>query len=345
MLNNLLLTTLLTTGVALATPVCDAPNLQKQADNVVTNYSLTLNFQNQSITNYGGQETGYLSYTGTDKETIKNYSGTNLALNVQATHYKTQVQYTQSGTTYNFITNTEWYDTFGYIYDNATLILNVFQIDTYNYNVDTETNVTVSMNLQSGIFNLTEYEVEEEWWLKTVYTTVEDWSQYIHRQTRQFQAREILYDIEDVNNNFFYTKQTWWLDGRTQADNTEITLQPNKTNYIAIMYMPMVEASVNNQTVDASYTTLPFRDTDDLNQTNFVFTGTNIIPDGTYEVVDLPGLMWQILEMPFAFVSQAFNVTLFPGTPYQVNISNLFLSIVAIFVFVWLIGLLFKLKG
>ena len=70
-----------------------------------------------------------------------------------------------------------------------------------------------------------------------------------------------------------------------------------------------------------------------------------IAQGGTYEVIDLPGLMWDILTMPFAFVSQAFNLTLFPGTPYQINIANLFLSLIAIVTFVWLISFFLKLKG
>ena len=63
------------------------------------------------------------------------------------------------------------------------------------------------------------------------------------------------------------------------------------------------------------------------------------------EVVNIPGLMFEIIGMPFAFVSQAFNLTLFPGTPYQINIANLFLSIIAIFVFVWIVSLFIKNKG
>lgn len=51
------------------------------------------------------------------------------------------------------------------------------------------------------------------------------------------------------------------------------------------------------------------------------------------EYIDLPGLMFQILSMPFAFISQAFNLTLFPGTNYQINIANtlmVFLGVLAI---------------
>lgn len=46
------------------------------------------------------------------------------------------------------------------------------------------------------------------------------------------------------------------------------------------------------------------------------------------EVVDIPGLMFTILGMPFAWISQAFNFTIFPGTPYAVNISHVFLTVI-----------------
>lgn len=71
----------------------------------------------------------------------------------------------------------------------------------------------------------------------------------------------------------------------------------------------------------------------------FFFYGIFAIQPTT-EVIDLPGLMFQILGMPFAFISQAFNVTLFPNTPYQVNISNIFLTLIAILIFLWLIKLI-----
>ena len=345
MLKSLVLTTLLTTGVAVATPVCDAPNLQKKADNIVTDYSLTLSLQNSSVSTYGNVDTGYLSYKGQDNERIRNYSGTNLALNVLASQYKTKVTYNENGYINTFFVNTEWYDEYVYWYDDASLIVNIFQIDTYNYNIDTNINTTVSIDIDTNIFNLSTYTVDQAYWLRSVYTTVEDWSTYLHRQLTSFNGRKILNDIEDVNNNFYYTQSTSWLPGETRNDTFDIELQPNNRNYMLVVYMPMVRARENGNIVGSNYTTIPFIDEDDMSIENFVFSGTNVIPGGTYEVVDIPGLMWQILEMPFAFVSQAFNLTLFPGTPYQVNISNLFLSIIAIFVFVWLIGLLFKLKG
>lgn len=65
-------------------------------------------------------------------------------------------------------------------------------------------------------------------------------------------------------------------------------------------------------------------------------TATYIAVDTQYEVVDIAGLMFNILGMPFTFISTAFNLELFPGTPYYVNISNLLLGIFALIVFIWI---------
>lgn len=46
------------------------------------------------------------------------------------------------------------------------------------------------------------------------------------------------------------------------------------------------------------------------------------------EVVDIPGLLFQILGMPFAWISTAFNFTIFPNTPYAVNISHIFMAVI-----------------
>lgn len=55
------------------------------------------------------------------------------------------------------------------------------------------------------------------------------------------------------------------------------------------------------------------------------------------EVIDIPGLMLQIISMPFTFISTAFNVTLFPGTQYQVNVGNFILGLIAILTILFII--------
>lgn len=58
------------------------------------------------------------------------------------------------------------------------------------------------------------------------------------------------------------------------------------------------------------------------------------------EVVDIPGLMFTILTMPFAFISQAFDLTLFAGTAYQINVSQLFLGLIGVAMLLWVLKII-----
>lgn len=68
---------------------------------------------------------------------------------------------------------------------------------------------------------------------------------------------------------------------------------------------------------------------------NSISTAT--IENEDVEVIDLPGLLFSILTMPFSFISVAFNLTIFPGTPYQLNISNLIMTIIASLLLIFII--------
>ena len=50
--------------------------------------------------------------------------------------------------------------------------------------------------------------------------------------------------------------------------------------------------------------------------------------------------MFKILTMPFSFISQAFNLTLFPNTQYAFNISNFFLGLITISFMLWVLKLI-----
>lgn len=61
-----------------------------------------------------------------------------------------------------------------------------------------------------------------------------------------------------------------------------------------------------------------------------------------YEVVDIAGLMFNIIAMPFSFISQAFNLTIFPNTPYEINFGNIFLTIMTTLILLFVIKLVMK---
>lgn len=74
----------------------------------------------------------------------------------------------------------------------------------------------------------------------------------------------------------------------------------------------------------------------------------SIIPvqfGNTIEVIDLPSIMYDVLTMPYQFISVAFNLTLFPNTPYQINLANAFLGIFAFLVLFFIIRVIVKAKA
>lgn len=65
-------------------------------------------------------------------------------------------------------------------------------------------------------------------------------------------------------------------------------------------------------------------------------------PTDSYEIIDIPGLMFSILGMPFAWISTAFDLTLFPGTPYTINIAHVFMAIISASIFIFIIKKVIK---
>jgi len=58
----------------------------------------------------------------------------------------------------------------------------------------------------------------------------------------------------------------------------------------------------------------------------------NKVSSGKTEVIDMWGLVATMVSIPFTFLSQAFNLTLFAGTPYAFNFSSLLLTFVCLLV-------------
>ena len=73
------------------------------------------------------------------------------------------------------------------------------------------------------------------------------------------------------------------------------------------------------------------------NNAGLSFTYKYYINNPTYEIIDLPNVMLSILTMPFTFFSQAFNLTLFPNTPYAINVGHTILIVVGVIGAIYLI--------
>lgn len=63
------------------------------------------------------------------------------------------------------------------------------------------------------------------------------------------------------------------------------------------------------------------------------------------EIIDLPSLIFTIITLPFTFINTAFNLTLFQGTPYQINFANIISLIIGGLILIYIIKLIMQLKG
>ena len=83
------------------------------------------------------------------------------------------------------------------------------------------------------------------------------------------------------------------------------------------------------------------------NMTISYITSTGSTPPSTpttsnYEIVPIIPMLYSILTMPFSFLSQAFNLTLFVGTPYEVHIGSIILIILSILILLFFARLIIK---
>lgn len=183
-------------------------------------------------------------------------------------------------------------------------------------------------------------------------------------------------NIRDCNYDVYYqtalASTTGW---RTTQTKIEDYLSGNSNNWIT-SYTGMIHsnAETGQNAYDDIYGDLYYFDQNNVDTTYLIFTiqvttktqdGENItfsspqdqfikaiklnfdytyVIDNTttYEVVDIPGLLFNILVMPFAFISQAFNFTVFPGTPYALNISHIVMALIVAGILIFIIKRIFK---
>lgn len=365
-LGNLITASLLSMGVANVTPIYDKQpnnNLTEKAEentsNIVQDYTidLTKTYINDLETN--NQIINGINTDAYDKGTLKdvkyNINGTNNYLNIVGNEYRT-IAYKKSTDANNpeladiyMYKNVEDYGVNFQPYINYTRVVTLLKFNSYNFNKDVNAHITINFDVEDFYPTYTdEIIIDYVAMGRNVYTTTKsNWDSLIGRQTTTNQCKTIIDEIKNVNNGFYYseTSEIFEIDAYNYTDEFDLEIVQGGATYIAIEYTPLVKAHFYdhyaNDTYDYTYSNV--MSTQSMFQINtYTISGTNIIVQGGYEVIDLPGLMWQILTMPFAFVSQAFNLTLFPGTPYQLNIANLFLSIIAILTFVWLISFFLK---
>ena len=116
------------------------------------------------------------------------------------------------------------------------------------------------------------------------------------------------------------------------VNNTQITtLAPNQ------IYTYTENWNTNEETKELKIYLVEVGNTDNISATTTINLTIPTTQKSEYEVINIPEVMLYIITMPFTFYSQAFNFTLFTGTPYAINIGQLILGIIGSLLMIWLI--------
>ncbi|MFA5453438.1 MAG: hypothetical protein WC248_07685, partial [Candidatus Methanomethylophilaceae archaeon] len=245
-----------------------------------------------------------------------NINKSNDYINIKETTYTQTIQLTNSYDSIYQIQN--YYDYNTIRYETSAIIIT--EITTYsgitNNTIDYE--ISLLNNNYIGVYPEIDIDLIQ-------YKTNNDLSEYIN-QTNYAILNNQLAIFTDITNNFSYTQTKNFNDATLdQSYNVITNIQLNNIwKTYMITYIKWIDdtseyLTINGYHIDNDLFTM---------DTGEIFG--SIYVGGGYEYVDIPNLMFTILTLPFSFISQAFNLTLFPNTPYSINIGNLFLSVVAI---------------
>lgn len=165
--------------------------------------------------------------------------------------------------------------------------------------------------------------------------------------THGYQTTRIINNNVDILKTQFPINSGNWIVNPNFEQNIQIT--NNKTNYYIIYLQPYYYSDEENnmEQVESNIAaTGTINNHQVFTYNNIEINGTEIIAStGTGEIVNIPGVMFTVLGMPFTFLSTAFNLTIFPGTAYEVNIGTMLLCVIAVLTFVFLIRIIIKAFG
>ena len=123
----------------------------------------------------------------------------------------------------------------------------------------------------------------------------------------------------------------WRVGSELEPYNVSIAYNNNIDNYFSFSSVIEYNYNKNGSTIYSQEWTI----------TEIHIIDTPIV-ERPYEVLDIPSVIFTIFTLPFTFMTKAFDVTIFPGTPYQINFSNLVMLILGGITFIYLIHFLFK---
>lgn len=141
----------------------------------------------------------------------------------------------------------------------------------------------------------------------------------------------------------------------TQKTNLENSITSLQANYDELSEeyetLETIKNNINNQLdalqedfdeLTASYEEFRNEYGEYIENYENILTAYRELLDTGNGVVDIKGIMFDTLSMPFVFINKAFDITLFSGTAFAINIANLIKDILALLAILFLFGLFKK---
>lgn len=125
----------------------------------------------------------------------------------------------------------------------------------------------------------------------------------------------------------------YWLSGTYRFKSDQVGTWGYNGNYVNIDTFYEQNTGLNFVSLDLNWRLL-------VSSNNYQVQYAS--SDINQEVIDVNGLILDLIVMPFSFLSQFLNFNFFPGTPYQFNLSVALMSIIAVVVIFGIIMLVVK---
>lgn len=322
MINNLLTSCIIAIGLGVNTTP-NFRNAEKQDNIEIAMDNYPNNFIGQEIKGENGLNITYYQYRDRGTEQLVNGTRTYQRLLYTSTWNQTP----------DFWTTEDSYSLFGYIeisrYNIYTTSIKNFTYN--NFAIDYSTPTTSSLNFMyfSGMLNSNDYNIDHL--IDIQYENdINQWINDINYQRSRFMLANSKYIGKITQNAESTNYGTNKIEFDIENNNNNATT--NTTFYLVSGFMHIPE-------------TITFSEysTQNIIETSNYYTMQEIYymsPEVSMEVIDIPSIMFEVLGMPFSFISQAFNLTIFPNTPYSINFSNIFLAVISILILLLIVRII-----
>lgn len=236
-------------------------------------------------------------------------------------------------TCFEYVTNQGNYFSTGGFHQATIYELNLANYNYYLGSLNTTYKVIKTQNGDSYTLNLKCGFLYDDQTIENIYNQA--WIRYNDFETIN----------QALNNNAYLVKTAYYMTNGTSNIQTNL----NYTNATQIeRKLNQYKYYIESWTIEYDE---PFANIKGNSQNQLIsqtitqqWAGANekIAGSSGTEIINLPDVLFKIAMIPWQFISIAFNLTIFPGTPYAINFSNLVTGLLSAILAILVVKIVFK---